>query len=108
MAEPGTVEINRSERAKLESVGPAIIGRTWSVNRLLAYRDSAERLNLVAHALPGLNHEAFRTLFLHLEETFLGLVYEFAEGSVIGGTDGALNSEEFPKEYGGSGQSWPL
>lgn len=62
----------------------------------------------MAHGLPGLDHEAFSALFLHLEETFLGLVYEFAECSVIGGANGALNSEKFSKEYGCSGQVWPL
>jgi len=62
----------------------------------------------VAQALPGLHHYTFCTLLLHLEQAFLGLVYEFAECSVIGGADGAFNSQDFPKEDGGSGQNWPL
>ncbi len=62
----------------------------------------------MAHALPGPHHEVLRTLFLYLEQAFLGLVNEFAECSVIGGADGALNREEFSKEDGCSGQSWPL
>jgi len=36
----------------------------------------------VAHTMPRLHHEVLRTLFLHLEQAFLGLVNEFAERSV--------------------------
>jgi hypothetical protein len=65
-------------------------------------------VNLAAHALPGVRHETFCTLFLHLEQIFLGLVYEFAECSVIGGANSAFNREKLSKEDGCSGQDWPL